>query len=113
MFGVITKSNTIIPNVYLFSQVLDDMKQNEFNEDEVDEEYEEFLQLQREFAELRAGLPNKRSDKVIETLVIEVLYDIVTEILYCILTINQNIFIMNDFWRVDICMLDYLTWTAC
>ena len=41
-------------------KVLDDLKQNEFNEEEVDQEYEEFLQMQREFAELRVDLPAEK-----------------------------------------------------
>ncbi|RUS86135.1 hypothetical protein EGW08_006083, partial [Elysia chlorotica] len=41
-------------------KVLDDLKENDFNEDEVDKEYEEFLQLQREFAELRVDIPKEK-----------------------------------------------------
>ncbi|GFS22608.1 hypothetical protein ElyMa_003368200 [Elysia marginata] len=52
-------------------KVLEELKQNQFNQEEIDEEYEEFLQMQREFAELRADLYSEKPPSFPNTLAIE------------------------------------------
>ncbi|GFO43648.1 leucine-rich repeat and iq domain-containing protein 1-like [Plakobranchus ocellatus] len=60
-------------------KVLEDLKQNDFNEEEVDKEYEEFLQLQKEFAELRTVVTAQKPKETPEILAIEAPEDVDNE----------------------------------
>ena len=58
-------------NCHVITQLLNDVQNDSFDEEDVDAEYQEFLKMQQEFAELR-GENDEPKDKV-ETLAIEVM----------------------------------------